>query len=92
MNDGGGGLGFPGEPFSRRPIGRVFRCQHFDGNGPMQRRIEGFQHHPHPALPNHFKHFIGAQPAEGGCVVRRLQETQINLAAAAEWCSLVPQS
>ena len=75
--DGGGRLSLAGEAPPGSGAAGHRGGQHLDRHQPVQRRLEGFQHHSHAALPDHVLHLVRAQRAEKARARRRLEEVQV---------------
>jgi hypothetical protein len=69
-------LGLANESPPRLRIVSQIRGQHFDGDDPMQRRIERLHHDTHAALTHDLRHFIRAKSTNGTGLIGWLQKIE----------------
>ena len=68
------GPGLAGEPLPGRAAGGKLRCQHLDGDRPVQRRVERLEDDPHAPFAQHLEHAIRGQLAQFVRGVGRIEE------------------
>ena len=56
-------------PPRRCPMGQV-RGEYLDRHGPVEGRVQGLEHHTHPALAKHLENLVRTQPAQSSRLVR----------------------
>ncbi len=79
MSDRGGGASLATEPLPGDFVPRQIGRQDFDGDGPMEMRIVGFEDNPHPPMADHAGDLEMAEPTEVSGVGRGGEKIEFDL-------------